>query len=129
MKFSTGTNIAIGAGAVLLAPVVLPKIASAARPALKALIKVGLIAYSQGKALTLGTAGVLQKVTVTPAKYVAKGSVALVEKTKKGSIALIEHSQLLAMEAKEKLTAFVAEAKEEIKDLAQEAKAEVAQNI
>jgi hypothetical protein len=43
LKF--GTSIAIGAGAVLLAPVVIPVIGSIMKPLAKAAIKGGILAY------------------------------------------------------------------------------------
>jgi hypothetical protein len=50
LKF--GTSIAIGAGAVLLAPVVIPVIGSVLRPLAKAAIKGSLLAY-EGVKITL----------------------------------------------------------------------------
>jgi hypothetical protein len=47
-----GTSIAIGAGAVLLAPVVIPVIGSVLRPLAKAAIKGSLLAY-EGVKITL----------------------------------------------------------------------------
>lgn len=46
--FSVG-NIAIGAGVVLLAPVIIPVIGSILKPLAKAIIKGGLIAYEGAK--------------------------------------------------------------------------------
>jgi hypothetical protein len=45
----TMTTMAIGAGAVLLAPVVLPMVASVMRPVVKAAIKGGIMAYENAK--------------------------------------------------------------------------------
>jgi hypothetical protein len=52
LSISSGTGIALGVGAVLLAPVVVPVIASVVKPVLKAVIKGGLVAY-QGAKVTL----------------------------------------------------------------------------
>jgi hypothetical protein len=41
----TGSAIAIGAGVVLLAPIVIPALASLMRPLAKAVIKGGMLAY------------------------------------------------------------------------------------
>ena len=41
----TGSAIAIGAGVVLLAPVIIPAVASVLRPVAKAVIKGGILAY------------------------------------------------------------------------------------
>jgi hypothetical protein len=45
----TGTAMAIGAGAVLLAPVVIPVMASVMKPLAKAVIKGGLLAYENAR--------------------------------------------------------------------------------
>ncbi len=45
-------GVLIGAGAVLLAPIVIPMIAGLLRPVLKAGIKTGLIAYHKVKEVT-----------------------------------------------------------------------------
>jgi len=50
--FSNGisvSNLALGAGVVLLAPVVIPIVGSMARPLVKAVIKGGLVAYEGAK--------------------------------------------------------------------------------
>jgi hypothetical protein len=46
---SLGTGLLIGAGAVLLAPIVLPVVAGVGKSLLKAGIKGGLIIYEKGK--------------------------------------------------------------------------------
>jgi len=46
---SLGTGLLIGAGAVLLAPIVLPVVAGVAKSLFKAGIKGGLIIYEKGK--------------------------------------------------------------------------------
>jgi hypothetical protein len=46
------TALAIGAGAVLLAPIILPFVAGILRPLAKAAIKGGLIAYEKAKVLS-----------------------------------------------------------------------------
>jgi hypothetical protein len=45
----TGGAIAIGAGVVLLAPIVIPVVASVLKPLTKALIKGGLLAYENAR--------------------------------------------------------------------------------
>jgi hypothetical protein len=45
----TMTTMAIGAGAVLLAPVLLPMVAGVIRPVAKAAIKGGILAYENAK--------------------------------------------------------------------------------
>jgi hypothetical protein len=46
------TTLAIGAGAVLLAPIILPFMAGILRPVAKATIKGGLIAYEKAKVIS-----------------------------------------------------------------------------
>jgi hypothetical protein len=49
LKSNAAVGIAVGVGAVLLAPVVLPALAAVARPFAKAVIKSGLIFYEKGR--------------------------------------------------------------------------------
>lgn len=46
------TTLAVGAGAVLLAPIILPFVAGILRPVAKAAIKGGLIAYEKAKVMS-----------------------------------------------------------------------------
>jgi hypothetical protein len=46
------TTLAVGAGAVLLAPIILPFVAGILRPLAKAAIKGGLIAYEKAKVMS-----------------------------------------------------------------------------
>ena len=48
-KGESGKGIAIGLGAALLAPVVLPALAGLAKPLTRAAIKAGIIAYEKGR--------------------------------------------------------------------------------
>jgi len=48
-KRSVVTGIAVGVGAVLLAPVLLPAVARLARPLMKATIRSGIIFYEKGR--------------------------------------------------------------------------------
>lgn len=48
-KGDSGKGLAIGLGAAILAPVVLPLVASAAKPVARALIKTGIIMYEKGR--------------------------------------------------------------------------------
>ena len=48
-KINTGTGLLIGAGAVLLAPIVVPVAAAVMKPVVKAAIKGGLLAYEGTK--------------------------------------------------------------------------------
>jgi hypothetical protein len=49
LKGNVVTGLAIGIGAVVLGPVVLPALAGVAKPLLKAAIKSGLMLYEKGK--------------------------------------------------------------------------------
>lgn len=48
-KGLTGTNLAVGAGVVLLAPVVLPIVGSIAKPIVKGVVKGALVTYEGAK--------------------------------------------------------------------------------
>jgi hypothetical protein len=48
-KGESGKGLAIGIGAALLAPVVLPALAGLAKPLARAAIKAGIIAYEKGR--------------------------------------------------------------------------------
>jgi hypothetical protein len=47
--WEVGTSLVIGAGIVLLAPIVMPMVASVMKPLAKAVIKGGLMAYESSK--------------------------------------------------------------------------------
>jgi len=47
-----GTGLAIGAGAALLTPVVLPLVGALVKPVIKAAIKGGMLLYEKGEVLT-----------------------------------------------------------------------------
>lgn len=49
--FKVGTGLLVGVGAILLAPIVIPAIAAAAKPLIKAGIKGGMLAYEKGREL------------------------------------------------------------------------------
>jgi len=44
-NLKTGTAMAVGAGVVLLAPIIIPAVASVLKPVAKAVIKGGMLAY------------------------------------------------------------------------------------
>lgn len=48
-KGGSGRGVAIGIGAALLAPIVLPALAGIAKPLARAAIKAGIIAYEKGR--------------------------------------------------------------------------------
>ena len=49
LKGNVVTGLAIGIGAAILAPTVLPAVANAAKPLIKAAIKSGIIIFEKGK--------------------------------------------------------------------------------
>lgn len=53
-------GLAIGVGAWLLAPVIVPVLATVARPAAKAAIKGGMLLYEKGKELAAGTGEMME---------------------------------------------------------------------
>ena len=69
----TGTAIAIGAGAVLLAPVVIPVVASVMKPLAKAAIKGGILAFENAR-----VAGAETKETIEDIAAEARSEVAAV---------------------------------------------------
>jgi hypothetical protein len=58
--FRVGTGAAIGIGALILAPVLLPVVASAARPLIKAGMKGGIMLYEKGKEMIAETQELLE---------------------------------------------------------------------
>lgn len=58
--FKVSTGVVVGLGAIMLAPTVLPLIATIAKPLVKATIKGGIILYEKGKELVAETAEVLE---------------------------------------------------------------------
>lgn len=52
VKGNVGTGLAVGIGAAVLAPVVLPALGGLLRPVAKGVIKAGLMAYDKGREAT-----------------------------------------------------------------------------
>lgn len=52
VKGNVGTGLAVGIGAAVLAPVVLPALGGLLRPVAKGVIKAGLIVYDKGREAT-----------------------------------------------------------------------------
>jgi len=51
-KGSVGTGLAVGIGAAVLAPVLIPALGGLLRPVAKGVIKAGLLAYDKGREAT-----------------------------------------------------------------------------
>jgi len=61
--FRLGTGVAIGLGAIVLAPTVIPLVGTIAKPLVKATIKSGLILYGKGREMIAETTEVLEDLT------------------------------------------------------------------
>lgn len=62
-NMSLGTGIAVGAGAVVLGPIVLPAVGGALKSLAKSAIKGGIIAYEGGRGLMAETKEALEDLT------------------------------------------------------------------
>jgi len=65
-------GLAIGAGAVLLAPVIIPAVGSALKPLLKATIKGGILAYEGAKVSIAETKEAFEDITAEAKAEVSK---------------------------------------------------------
>lgn len=76
-------GLAIGAGAVLLAPVIIPAVGSALKPLLKATIKGGILAYEGAKVSLAETREAVEDLTAEAKAEVAKKNNTAKKTTKK----------------------------------------------
>lgn len=60
---SMGTNLLVGAGAALLAPIVMPLVGGLLKTVTKGVIKTGLLAYEGGKEVVASTTATFQDIT------------------------------------------------------------------
>lgn len=79
-----GTGLAIGVGALILAPTVVPAVAAILKPLAKAAIKSGFIVYEKGKEVLAETREVLEDLAAEARaelsqEYVEKGSAVSVD--------------------------------------------------
>jgi hypothetical protein len=58
--FRVGAGVAIGIGALILAPMVVPAVAAAVRPLIKAGLKGGILFYEKGKEMIAETQELLE---------------------------------------------------------------------
>jgi hypothetical protein len=65
--------MAIGAGAVLLAPIVIPVVASVMKPLAKAVIKGGLLAYENAKIAIAETSETIEDIAAEARSEIAAG--------------------------------------------------------
>jgi hypothetical protein len=61
--FRVGTGFAIGLGAIILAPVLIPVVAAVAKPLVKAGIKGGLMLFEKGKEVIAETQEMIEDLT------------------------------------------------------------------
>lgn len=71
LKF--GTSVAIGAGAILLAPIVIPVIGSIMKPLAKAVIKGGILAYEGMKVSLAETKETLEDLAAEAKSEISQG--------------------------------------------------------
>ena len=69
----TGSAIAIGAGVVLLAPIVIPVVASVMKPLAKAVIKGGLLTYENVKIAIAETSETIEDIAAEARSEIAAG--------------------------------------------------------
>jgi hypothetical protein len=69
----TGSAMAIGAGVVLLAPIVIPVVASVLKPVAKAVIKGGLLAYENARIAVAETKETFEDIAAEARSEVAAG--------------------------------------------------------
>jgi hypothetical protein len=72
-NLKTGSAMAIGAGAVLLAPIVIPVVASVMKPLAKAVIKGGLLAYENAKIAIAETSETFEDIAAEARSEIAAG--------------------------------------------------------
>jgi len=71
-SLGTGTSLAVGAGAVLLAPVIIPVLAGVVKPVAKAVIKGGLLAYEGTKVSLAETKETLEDIAAEAKTEIAE---------------------------------------------------------
>lgn len=73
-KSITPTNLAIGAGVVVLAPIVLPLVGSVAKPLFKAVIKGALVTYEGARVALAETKEALEDITAEAKAEIAQSN-------------------------------------------------------
>ncbi len=72
LKGNVATGLAIGIGAAIVGPIVLPIIAGAAKPLAKAVIKSGLMLYERGKETSAEMAEVFEDIVAEARAEIAE---------------------------------------------------------
>ena len=69
----TGSAMAIGAGVVLLAPIIIPAVASVLKPVAKAVIKGGMLAYENARVAVAETKETIEDIAAEARSEIAAG--------------------------------------------------------
>ncbi|MEJ2169604.1 MAG: DUF5132 domain-containing protein [Desulfobacterales bacterium] len=72
-ELRTGTAMAVGAGVVLLAPIVIPVLASVLKPVAKAVIKGGMLAYEYARIAVAETKETFEDIAAEARSEIAAG--------------------------------------------------------
>ena len=72
-ELKTGTAMAIGAGVVLLAPVIIPVVASVMKPVAKAVIKGGMLAFENARIAVAETKETIEDIAAEARSEIAAG--------------------------------------------------------
>jgi hypothetical protein len=75
VSLTTGSAIAIGVGAVLVAPIVLPVVASVMKPLLKGVIKGGMLAYENVRIAVAETKETIEDIAAEARSEISAGQV------------------------------------------------------
>jgi len=79
----SGRTMAIGAGVVLLAPVIIPAVASVLRPVAKAVIKGGMLAYENARIAVAETRETIEDIAAEARSEIAAGQEQAAEESPK----------------------------------------------
>jgi len=72
-NLKTGTAMAVGAGVVLLAPVIIPAVASVLKPVAKAVIKGGMLAFEYARIAVAETKETIEDIAAEARSEIAAG--------------------------------------------------------
>ena len=72
-NLKTGTAMAVGAGVVLLAPVIIPAVASVLKPVAKAVIKGGMLAFENARIAVAETKETIEDIAAEARSEISAG--------------------------------------------------------
>ena len=72
-NLKTGTAMAVGAGVVLLAPIIIPAVASVLKPVAKAVIKGGMLAFENARIAVAETKETIEDIAAEARSEIAAG--------------------------------------------------------